>query len=222
MNNLKKRKRRFTILCLVAFVALSGMNIWMTANKIEQGILKTVSSRFQDYKGLKLNVDVDGRDVTLSGFAASDQQIRRIEGIVSRLKAVRKVNNKLVVGATPSLKVIKADAGLLISGDLPNNSVKNYIVSMGLQLFPQKLVKDKTEITSNVIRKTYLYKMPSLMELLVQLPTNSAFHIENNEVYFSAPLTEEKNKKLLERILAQRIPTGLSFGGLISTTKYVN
>ena len=110
---------------LLGLVVISFMALIVEAVWIEQALNKDVRDRIVDAGYDRIRVETDGRDITLTGHASSDQAIERLVELSASVYGVRVTNSEIKVkpNRMPYLRVVSDETGSYrLTGEVPDKS----------------------------------------------------------------------------------------------------
>lgn len=124
-------RRRFALLVLLLAAALA-LCVWMTVQGIEQDLMTRAQIALAEANVPFFGVEVNGRDVYLTGFVVSEAQGARILALVSGVEGIRRVEDRMVVervpdpaewptepaGALPQIRLQRLGSDVFVSGSL--------------------------------------------------------------------------------------------------------
>ncbi len=157
--------RNVIVAAILGLVLIEILTLYYKKEPIEEA-LRVETTKVLEEVGLSVDViKFDGRDATLGGEVASEEEKRRIEALVSEVWDVRVVNNQLAVKApanpdTNSVTVVDrpivkgfkmtqgTDGALLLRGQVHDESTRNKIVASVLDAFPALSIENEIQVVA--------------------------------------------------------------------------
>ncbi|MFK7846302.1 MAG: OmpA family protein [Rhodothermales bacterium] len=155
--------RNVIITAILGLVLILVLTLHYKKEPIEEA-LRAETTKVLEEVGLTVDViKFDGRDATLGGEVASEEEKERIEALVSDVWDVRVVNNQLaiktpadsdstLVAKGPVVKGFKmtqgVDGALLLRGQVHDESTRNKVVAAVLDAFPALSIQNEIEVVA--------------------------------------------------------------------------
>ncbi len=154
------------VAAIVGLVLIELLTLYYKKEPIEQALLQQTALALAsaDAQTAIKFVEFDGRDATLRGEVASEEEKNKLETVVSDVADVRVVNNQLrikeKVASAPapepeSVPLVKGfrmkqgpDGGIHLTGMVNDASTRNKIVSAVLDAFPAKSIDNQIQLAS--------------------------------------------------------------------------
>lgn len=140
-------KSLILILGLLVFAASGYWCVYIKlAPKIQNDIQSRVSRALNHAGYSFVDLDVNGRDVTLRGKTADASTRGKVDAVVKQVKGVRLVSNEIILGNTAqdySLEIDNQSGELVITGMMPDTRSHHNLVNHLMEAFPNKTISDQ-------------------------------------------------------------------------------
>ena len=134
---------------LLAFWALFQFGARPQAPVIQQDIQTRVSAALVDAGYSDVVVNVDGRDVTLSGSVSSDDGVKLAGDMAAGVRGVRVVDNALSFIAMYHTRFCKDSSTIVLAGDVSDDDARNAFPERARDMFRYWSVEDDLNVRSD-------------------------------------------------------------------------
>lgn len=124
--------------------ALTSLALWFGADRVEADIAERTSQALAPY--VWTGFDVDGRNVALKGLAPDPQQQQAATNAVQQVRGIGDFSDLTTVLAAASpyvFKLSKSGEGVILSGFIPDNAMRDLIMNAAESVGAGGLVDDQ-------------------------------------------------------------------------------
>ncbi|MCH4539671.1 BON domain-containing protein [Ochrobactrum sp. A-1] len=117
--------------------ALTALALWFGADRVETDIAARTGEALAPY--IWTGFEVDGRDVTLKGIAPDPETQSAAKAALEQVRGIREITDltSVLPLVSPYLLQIKKSAdGIIFSGSVPDNDVRDRIMTMAEAVVP--------------------------------------------------------------------------------------
>lgn len=110
--------------------ALTALALWFGADRVETDIAARTGEALAPF--IWAGFDVDGRDVTLKGIAPDPEAQSAVKAALEKVRGIREITDltSVLPLVSPYLLQIKKGAdGIILSGSVPDNDVRDRIMT---------------------------------------------------------------------------------------------
>lgn len=110
--------------------ALTALALWFGADRVETDIATRTGEALAPY--IWTGFDVDGRDVTLKGIAPDPEAQSAAKMALEQVRGIREITDLtsvLPLVSPYSLQIKKSADGIILSGSVPDNDVRDRIMT---------------------------------------------------------------------------------------------
>lgn len=110
--------------------ALTALALWFGADRVETDIAARTGEALAPF--IWAGFDVDGRDVTLKGIAPDPQAQSAVKAALEQVSGIREITDLTSVLPLVSpylLRIRKSADGMVLSGSVPDNQVRDRIMT---------------------------------------------------------------------------------------------
>ncbi len=195
----------FLLLCFILFLLLGYFCAYkILAPAIEADIKNKVQSSLIRNNLASVQVETNGRDITLRGVVSSEQ-LKAKALRVAAVDGYHTIENKITIHSeSPKVKVsieaytmsirLKNDQSIILSGFVPDAKTKNKILSLASSRYGKPHISDDISLKA---------KAPSNWQKALVVTLNSFSHLKQGQVKISnnkfelSGLTDSKESRLL-------------------------
>lgn len=127
--------------------ALTALALWFGADRVETDIAARTGEALAPF--IWAGFDVDGRDVTLKGIAPDPEAQSAVKAALEKVRGIREVTDltSVLPLVSPYLLQIKKGAdGIILSGSVPDNDVRDRIMTAAESAAPGVPLDDEMAV----------------------------------------------------------------------------
>ena len=128
--------------------ALTALALWFGADRVETDIAARTGEALTPF--IWTGFDVDGRDVTLKGIAPDPEAQLAAKTALEQVSGIREITDLTSVLPLVSpylLQIKKSTDGIVLSGSVPNNDVRDRIMTMVERAAPDIPLDDEMAVS---------------------------------------------------------------------------
>lgn len=160
-----------------------------------------------------VNPEFHGRDVTLKGTVASEDEKQRAERVVASVEGVGEVTNALEVGVLHKpiplryfVDLAWRSEGINLRGRLPDEATKALFLSTAAEDFGAELVTDRLEVAADLGSGDWLSRLAPLLPVLTAAVSPGRMKAAGNRVVLVGAMATEEGRRELEEAVRQGMP----------------
>nr|WP_196108507.1 MULTISPECIES: BON domain-containing protein [unclassified Ochrobactrum] len=127
--------------------ALTALALWFGADRVETDIATRTGAALAPF--VWTGFDVDGRDVTLKGIAPDPEAQFAVQDAVAKVWGIREITDltRVLPLVSPyALQIRKSADGIILSGSVPDNDVRDRIMTASESAAPGILLDDRMAV----------------------------------------------------------------------------
>lgn len=188
--------------------ALTALALWFGADRVETDIATRTSEALTPF--IWAGFDVDGRDVTLKGIAPNPEAQSALKTAVEQVSGVREITDltSVLPLVSPYLLQIKKSAdGIILSGSVPDNEVRDRIMTLAESAAPGIPLDDEMAVGRGS-PVSFVDSVDFALQLLSDL-REGEITISDLNISIEGKATDEAGYRKIQFRLTQPLPFGL-------------
>ncbi|MGO1160787.1 BON domain-containing protein [Brucella pseudogrignonensis] len=192
--------------------ALTSLALWFGADRVEADISARAAQALSPY--VWTGFDVDGRDVVLKGMAPDPESQRAAVQAVQKLRGIGDFSDLTTVlqSASPYVfKFTQGGEGIVLSGYIPDNSMRDKIMNAAESIGSGLLVEDQVALARGA-QPEFEQRVLFAIDLAKKL-TDAEIEISEAKLSVKGKVSDDSALNALSAELNGPLPHGLSLAG---------
>ncbi|MFS2326269.1 BON domain-containing protein [Brucella sp. H1_1004] len=192
--------------------ALTSLALWFGADRVEADISARAAQALSPY--VWTGFDVDGRDVVLKGMAPDPESQRAAVQAVQKLRGIGDFSDLTTVlqSASPYVfKFTQGGEGIVLSGYIPDNSMRDKIMNAAESIGSGLLVDDQMALAHGA-QPEFEQRVLFAIDLAKKL-TDAEIEISEAKLSVKGKVSDDSALNALSAELNGPLPHGLSLAG---------
>ncbi|MDR6431437.1 BON domain-containing protein [Brucella pseudogrignonensis] len=189
--------------------ALTSLALWFGADRVEADISTRTAQVLSPY--VWTGFDVDGRDVVLKGMAPDPESQRAAVQAVQQLRGIGDFSDLTTVlqAASPYVfKLTQSGEGIILSGYIPDNSMRDAIMSAAESIGSGTLVDDQMALARGA-QPEFEQRVLFAIDLAKKL-TDAEIEISEAALSVKGKVSDDSTLNVLNAELNGPLPYGLA------------
>jgi len=189
--------------------ALTSMALWFGADRVDADISTRTAQVLSPY--VWTGFDVDGRDVVLKGMAPDPESQRAAVQAVQQLRGIGDFSDLTTVlqAASPYLfKLTQSGEGIILSGYIPDNSMRDAIMNAAESIGSSTLVDDQMALARGA-QPEFEQRVLFVIDLAKKL-TDAEIEISEAALSVKGKVRDDSALNVLNAELNGPLPYGLA------------
>lgn len=191
--------------------ALTALALWFGADRVETDIAARTGEALAPYTWA--GFDVDGRDVTLKGIAPNPENQSAAKIALEQVRGIREITDLTGVLplVSPYLLQIKKNAdGIVLSGSVPDNDVRDRIMTMAESAAPDIPLDDEMAV-SRGSPANFAESVEFALRLVSSL-REGEIDISDSSISIKGKATDDASYRKIQSQLNPPLPFDLKLG----------
>lgn len=192
--------------------ALTSLALWFGADRVEADISARAAQALSPY--VWTGFDVDGRNVVLKGMAPDPESQRAAVQAVQKLRGIGDFSDLTTVlqSASPYVfKFTQGGEGIVLSGYIPDNSMRDKIMNAAESIGSGLLVEDQMALARGA-QPEFEQRVFFAIDLAKKL-TDAEIEISEAKLSVKGKVSDDSALNALSAELNGPLPHGLSLAG---------
>ena len=189
--------------------ALTSLTLWFGADRVEADISTRTAQALSPY--VWTGFDVDGRDIVLKGMAPDPESQRAAVQAVQKIRGIGDFSDLTTVlqAASPYVfKLTQSGEGIILSGYIPDNSMRDAIMSAAESIGSGTLVDDQMALARGA-QPEFEQRVLFAIDLAKKL-TDAEIEISEAALSVKGKVSDDSTLNVLNAELNGPLPYGLA------------
>ncbi len=196
------------LLGLVLFAALTIFCVARESPRIAEELTLRASGALQSSEIDWAEASVDGRLVTLTGFAPSTEERMRAVSVVSDVGGVRSVRDGLETRpAVFEFQARRDGPSIVLTGNVPDERSRSTVLARAASLFGAEVVVDDLVVSGPAPDGAWVAMARRGLDLLVKLDSGKV-SLRNQDVSLSGVAASRQEQERIGAELMEELPAG--------------
>ncbi|MFB8341229.1 BON domain-containing protein [Brucella cytisi] len=188
--------------------ALTALALWFGTDRVETDIATRTGGALAPF--IWTGFDVDGRDVTLKGIAPDPEMQSAARDALEKVRGIREITDLTSVLPLVSpyrLQIKKSADGLVLSGSVPDNDVRDRIMTMAESTAPGLSLDDEMAVGRGS-QASFADSVGFALQLASDL-TNGEIEVSDLNISIKGEAADDAGYRKIRSQLNQPLPFGL-------------
>mgnify|MGYP001026649150 CR=1 FL=1 len=188
--------------------ALTALALWFGADRVETDIATRTGEALTPF--IWTGFDVDGRDVTLKGIAPDPDTQSAARDALEKVRGIREITDLTSVLPLVSpyqLQIKKSADGIVLSGSVPDNDVRDRIMTMAESAAPGIPLDDEMAVGRGS-PANFVDSVEFALQLVSDL-TKGEIEMSELNITIKAETADNAGYRKIQAQLDQPLPFGL-------------
>ncbi len=201
------------VLGLLGFILLCLICVLYHAPRIEAELRDQGRERLTAAGFDSATLEVEGRDATLTGWAANGDDRAVVERLVAGVPGMRAVDNRLELPGAVRFVLDRSGDDVVLKGLLPSAAHRDAIVSQARDLWGAEVATGELLVDPEAEAPDWLAGLPGALAAFSRRTQGGSLAIDGGELTISGRVFAESARDALHERLGQVLP-GLSIANL--------